>query len=92
MTLSSAGTIGMVLIIVGAVMAMIVVLARANQVNAKRRSAPNRVEEPLARYPGLDPAAARTHAVKAGDDPASDDAIEPGGHVIHQSGGWADGK
>jgi hypothetical protein len=80
----------MALIIVAAVMAMILVLARANQANARRRSDPQRVEHSDARYPGLDPAAVRTQARKVGDDPNSDDAVEPGGHVIHQSGGWAD--
>ncbi len=87
MTLSPAGTIGMVLIIAVAVVAMILVVARANMSNAASRSRPRRTEHNGARSPGLDPAAARRHAEKAGDDPSTQDGVEPGGHVIHKFGG-----
>ncbi|HEX3828550.1 MAG TPA: hypothetical protein VHV82_14895 [Sporichthyaceae bacterium] len=80
MTLSITGTVVMVVIIAGAVVAMILVLASANRRNASAHQEPNREERPDLRYPGLNPDAARRHADLVGDDATA--SVEPGGHVI----------
>jgi hypothetical protein len=81
MTLSTHGTVLMVVIIAAAVMAMILVVATANKRNARRQRQPKREERAEQRYPGLNPDAARRHAELAGDDVT--ESVEPGGHVIH---------
>jgi hypothetical protein len=81
MTLSTHGTVLMVVIIAAAVIAMVTVLATANKRNAHLHHQPDREERPDRRYPGLNPEAARRHAELAGDD--TTESVEPGGHVIH---------
>ena len=81
-TLSAGGTVAMVAGLTAALVALVFVLWRANRVHSDAHNLWAGTAHVTT--PGLHTDAARRHAARAGDDPAVEDVVEPGGHVVRK--------
>gem|GEM_PF-4162976 len=73
----------MVVGLAAAVAAMVFVLWHANRAHADDHT-PWEADSPHVTTPGLHPDAALRHAARVGDDPADEDVVEAGGHVVRK--------
>lgn len=81
-TLSAGGTVAMVVGLTAALLGLVFMLWRANRVHTDNHNL--WAGTPHVTTPGLHPDAALRHAARAGDDPALEDVVEPGGHVVRK--------